>query len=249
VTAKAKISMFPRCFPFSAQPPQKPKELMNVTKVYRLSKGFYGRAKNCWRTAKPKVEKALQYAYRDRRQKKRVLRRIWITQINAATRQYGLVYSQFQNGLEVSNIALNRKVLAELAVHEPYSFWALVNQVQSTIKWRDWRSKQVSSIPQKFAFLPMSYEDVKKKLGEEDRILALPTERKLADVVEQMFGDVVKKAEAQNNADLASGKLKSGKPQYEMTKEERAKFLKDAAAKAAKDQAAKGGAKAAPAKK
>lgn len=217
---------------------------MNATKVFRLSKGFYGRAKNCWRTAKPKVEKALQYAYRDRRQKKRTLRRIWITQINASTRQYGLVYSQFQNGLAVSNIALNRKMLAEVAVHEPYSFWALVNQVQSTIQWRDFRAKQVSSVPQKFAWMPMSWEEMKTRLAEEDaNLLRLkgPPEKS---IMEHMFGDVLRKADEKNKADLASGKLKSGKPQYEMTKTERAKFLKDAAA-----SAAKAGAKAVPAKK
>lgn len=98
-------------------------------KILRLAKGFRGRAKNCIRIARERVEKSLQYAYRDRKNKKREMRRLWITRINAGSRQYGMRYSDFIHGLQDENIQLNRKMLSELAVNEPYSFKALVNQV------------------------------------------------------------------------------------------------------------------------
>ena len=99
-------------------------------KVLKLAKGFRGRAKNCFRVAVEKVEKALRYAYRDRRNRKRDFRALWIQRINAAVREYGLVYSQFINGLTLANIELDRKVLADLAVREPESFKAVVDQVK-----------------------------------------------------------------------------------------------------------------------
>ncbi len=99
-------------------------------KVLKLAKGFRGRAKNCFRVAVEKVEKALRYAYRDRRARKRDFRALWIQRINAAVREYGLVYSQFINGLTLANIELDRKVLADLAVREPESFKAVVDQVK-----------------------------------------------------------------------------------------------------------------------
>jgi len=102
-------------------------------KIYKLAKGYRGRSKNCFRIAVEKVEKGLQYAYRDRRNKKRDLRRLWIQRINAAVRMHGLIYSQFINGLKKVGIELDRKVLAELAVSEPESFKSIVDQAKSAI--------------------------------------------------------------------------------------------------------------------
>ncbi|KAG6505849.1 hypothetical protein ZIOFF_038215 [Zingiber officinale] len=100
---------------------------MNKDKIFKLAKGFRGRAKNCIRIARERVEKALQYSYRDRRNKKRDMRSLWIERINAGTRLHGVNYGNFMHGLLKENIQLNRKVLSELSMHEPYSFKALVD--------------------------------------------------------------------------------------------------------------------------
>ncbi|KAL4459066.1 hypothetical protein ABPG75_013931 [Micractinium tetrahymenae] len=104
--------------------------MMNKAKILRLAKGFRGRAKNCVRIARERVEKSLQYAFRDRKTKKRDMRALWITRITAGSRHYGAKYSQLIHGLKQENIELNRKMLAELAANEPYSFKALVDQVR-----------------------------------------------------------------------------------------------------------------------
>lgn len=103
---------------------------MHKDKVFKLAKGFRGRAKNCISIARNKVEKALQYAYRDRRNKKRDMRALWIQRINAGAKQHGVPYSRLMHGLAQENIQINRKVLSELAMNEPYSFKALVDQVR-----------------------------------------------------------------------------------------------------------------------
>jgi large subunit ribosomal protein L20 len=103
-------------------------------KVLKRAKGYRGRAKNCFRTAIQRVEKGLQYAYRDRRAKKRDFRALWIQRINAAVREYGLIYSQFMHGLKLAEIDMDRKVLAELAVSEPEAFEAIVNEVKKKLK-------------------------------------------------------------------------------------------------------------------
>jgi large subunit ribosomal protein L20 len=103
---------------------------MKRARVFKLAKGFYGRSKNCFRIAVNRVEKALAYAYRGRKLKKRNFRRLWILQTSAACRLHGMCYSQFIYGLQKENIKLNRKMLASLAVTEPYSFWALVEHVK-----------------------------------------------------------------------------------------------------------------------
>ncbi len=103
-------------------------------KVLKLAKGYRGRAKNCFRVAIEKVEKALRYAYRDRRARKRDFRSLWIQRINAGVRQYGIVYSQFINGLTLANIELDRKVLADLAVREPDAFKEVVEKVKSALQ-------------------------------------------------------------------------------------------------------------------
>jgi large subunit ribosomal protein L20 len=99
-------------------------------KIFALAKGFRGRAKNCFRVANQRVEKALQYQYRDRRTKKREFRREWIVRINAAAREYGVKYAEFIRGIGVDNVCVDRKILAELAVNEPASFKALVERVK-----------------------------------------------------------------------------------------------------------------------
>ncbi|MBN67287.1 MAG: 50S ribosomal protein L20 [Rickettsiales bacterium] len=102
-------------------------------KVMKMAKGYRGRSKNCYRVAVQKVEKALQYAYRDRRVKKRDFRRLWIQRINAAARQNGMTYATFMNGLNKAGIELDRKVLAELAVHEADAFTALVDAAREAL--------------------------------------------------------------------------------------------------------------------
>ena len=99
-------------------------------KVLKQAKGFFGRRKNVWTVAKNAVEKAMQYAYRGRKEKKRNFRALWITRINAGTRQEGMSYSQFMGALKKNNIELNRKVLADLAMNHPEAFKAVVDQVK-----------------------------------------------------------------------------------------------------------------------
>ena len=95
-------------------------------KIVKQAKGYYGTRSRNFRTAKDAIIKALSYAYRDRRQRKRQLRQLWIARINAATRQHGMTYSSFIHGLQVNHIELNRKILAEMAVNDPQSFEQLV---------------------------------------------------------------------------------------------------------------------------
>ena len=102
-------------------------------KILALAKGFRGRRKNVYRVAKQAVMKAGQYAYRDRRNKKRVFRRLWIARINAAARECGITYSQFINGMNKAGIELDRKVLADLAVHDKAAFGSIVEQVKAKL--------------------------------------------------------------------------------------------------------------------
>jgi len=102
-------------------------------KVLALAKGFRGRRKNVFRIAKQAVMKAAQYAYRDRRNRKRDFRRLWIARINAAARECGLSYSQFMGGLARAGITLDRKVLADLAVHDKAAFAGIVEQARARL--------------------------------------------------------------------------------------------------------------------
>ena len=102
-------------------------------KVVDKAKGYYGRRKNVFRVAVQAVEKAGQYAYRDRRVRKRNFRALWIQRINAGARQHGLTYSQFMNGLKKAGIELDRKVLSDLAIREPEAFKGLVTQAQAAL--------------------------------------------------------------------------------------------------------------------
>jgi large subunit ribosomal protein L20 len=102
-------------------------------KITDAAKGYRGRGKSSFRIAIEKVEKGLQYAYRDRRAKKREFRKLWIQRINAAARLNDMKYSTFMNGLLKAGIEIDRKVLADLAVHEPESFKSLVEQAQAAL--------------------------------------------------------------------------------------------------------------------
>ena len=102
-------------------------------KVIKKAKGYRGRSKSSFRVAIQSVEKGLQYAYRDRRAKKRSFRALWIQRINAGTRALGMTYSTFMNGLSKAGIEIDRKVLADLAVREPAAFKNLVDQAQAAL--------------------------------------------------------------------------------------------------------------------
>ena len=102
-------------------------------KILKMAKGYRGRAKNCITIAREKVEKGLQYSYRDRRNKKRDFRGLWIQRINAAVRDSGLTYSTFIHGLKLAGIDLDRKVLANIAMTEPQSFATIAQQAKDAL--------------------------------------------------------------------------------------------------------------------
>jgi large subunit ribosomal protein L20 len=103
-------------------------------KILDLASGYRGRANSCYRVAIEKVEKGLRYAYRDRKAKKREFRSLWIRRINAGARENGLTYSQFMNGIKLSGIVLDRKVLADIAARDPASFTAIAEQARTALK-------------------------------------------------------------------------------------------------------------------
>jgi large subunit ribosomal protein L20 len=102
-------------------------------KVLKLAKGYRGRAKAAFRVGIEKVEKGLQYAYRDRRNKKRDFRGLWIQRINAAVREHGLTYSQFMHGVKLAGLELDRKVLSDLAIREPEAFAAVIGTAKAAL--------------------------------------------------------------------------------------------------------------------
>ena len=102
-------------------------------KVFKAAEGFYGRRKNTIRTAKAAVDKSMQYAYRDRKNKKRVFRALWIQRLNAAVREHGLTYSRFIDGLGKAGVEVDRKVLSELAIHEPEAFKGFVDKAKAAL--------------------------------------------------------------------------------------------------------------------
>ncbi len=99
-------------------------------KILKMAKGYFGARSKVYTVAKNAVEKGLVYAYRDRKNKKRAFRRLWIARINAGARQHGMSYSKFMGKLKANNIELNRKVLADLAMNNPEAFEAIVNKVK-----------------------------------------------------------------------------------------------------------------------
>ena len=102
-------------------------------KVLGLAKGYRGRASTAYRIALEKVEKGLQYAYRDRRNKKRDFRGLWIQRINAGVREHGLTYSQFMHGVKLAGIDIDRKVLSDIAIHDMAAFAGIVEQVKAKL--------------------------------------------------------------------------------------------------------------------
>lgn len=102
-------------------------------KYLRAARGYWGARSKLWRIAKNAVERGWSYSYRDRKQRKRELRRLWITRINAATRQHDMSYSRFINGLKQAGIEVNRKVLADLAIRDPVAFGELVGQAKARL--------------------------------------------------------------------------------------------------------------------
>jgi large subunit ribosomal protein L20 len=102
-------------------------------KVLKAAKGYYGRRKNTIRVAKQAVEKAAQYAYRDRKRKKRTFRALWIQRLNAAVRPFGLTYSRFIDGLGKAGVTVDRKVLSDLAISEPAAFEAIVGRAKAAL--------------------------------------------------------------------------------------------------------------------
>ena len=99
-------------------------------KIIKQAKGYFGRRKNVWTIAKNAVEKAMLYAYRDRKNNKRNFRSLWITRINAAARLHGMTYSEFMAKIKVNNIELNRKALADIAMNNPEAFEAIIKKIQ-----------------------------------------------------------------------------------------------------------------------
>ena len=102
-------------------------------KVLKAAKGYYGRRKNTIRVAKRAVEKAAQYAYRDRKRRKRTFRALWIQRLNAAVRPFGLTYSRFIAGLGKAGVTVDRKVLSDLAIREPAAFQAIVEKAKTAL--------------------------------------------------------------------------------------------------------------------
>ncbi len=102
-------------------------------KILKQAKGYYGARKNVFRVAKQAVTKAGQYAYRDRRNKKRTFRRLWIARINAAARMNGMTYSRFISGLNKAGVAVDRKVLSDIAVHDAAAFSAIVEKAKAAL--------------------------------------------------------------------------------------------------------------------
>ena len=99
-------------------------------RILKMAKGYFGRKKNVWTVAKNQIEKGLQFAYRDRKAKKREFRKLWIQRINAGAREHGMSYSQFMGAIGKSGIELNRKVLADLAMNHPEAFKAVIERLK-----------------------------------------------------------------------------------------------------------------------
>lgn len=205
--------------------------------IFELSKGFTGRGNNCYRVAKERVIKSLQYAYRDRRAKKRTLRTTFISQINAGTRLHGLAYSEFVHGLVRQDIHLDRKILADLAVNEPYSFQSLVRTVQSTMPTRNTDSKRTQAIPQKLQFMPVTWETFKETVKMSDLLEEAYKTSDPRAQLESYFQPALLKAREQNIKDLQEGKYKIIQPRFRMSKEEREEY--EANLKAQKERIAR----------
>ena len=135
------------------------------TKVFRLAKGFKGRGNSCYGIAIRKVHKKLKYQYRDRRMKKRIVRRNWIVALSAATREHGMNYSRFIMCLNRSNIEIDRKILADIAVHEPYSFKCVIDEVKKQNKFSEFEHTTKKQTKQRGMLLEEALENGRLKAG------------------------------------------------------------------------------------
>lgn len=107
--------------------------LRRKNRILKEAKGYFGRRKNLYKTAKEAVERGWKYAYRDRKNRKREFRKLWIVRINAAARQHDLSYSRFMNGLKLAGVDVNRKILADLAIRDPQAFEALASTAKARL--------------------------------------------------------------------------------------------------------------------
>ena len=134
-------------------------------KVLRLAKGFKGRSNSCYGIAIRKVHRKLKYQYRDRRQKKRIVRRDWIVSLSAATREHGLNYSRFIMCLNRSNINIDRKILSDLAINEPYSFKCVVDEVKKQNKFTEFDHTTKKKTKQRGMLLEEALENGRLQAG------------------------------------------------------------------------------------
>ncbi len=134
---------------------------LNKKKLLKFTKGFYGRAKNCHTIARERAYKALTYSFVGRKLKKREFRQTWIQQINAGARQYGLSYSQFINGCVISEVRLDRKILAELAIYEPYSFRSVTKFVGEQLAQE--KQKKASKLKEKQSLQQVPLSEVEEE--------------------------------------------------------------------------------------
>eukprot|EP01127_Copromyxa_protea_P007054 TRINITY_DN16980_c0_g1_i1.p1 TRINITY_DN16980_c0_g1~~TRINITY_DN16980_c0_g1_i1.p1 ORF type:complete len:210 (+),score=44.86 TRINITY_DN16980_c0_g1_i1:26-631(+) len=170
--------------------------------VFKHSKGYRGRTNNNYTLARRQVVRSLNYQYVSRKLRKRDMRSQWIQQVNAACRQFGIGYNQFTNGLVISNIVLNRKMLAELAVNEPYSFHLLVEQIKANLgsSWRDTDADRLTSqYYERFVV-----DDVPPELLERADLNA--QEEKQFAAIRQTFAKGSAKADKTNQEYLKTGK-------------------------------------------
>ena len=145
-------------------------------KVMKLAKGYFGSKHRLYRTAKEQVMHSLKYAYRDRRQKKRDFRKLWITRINAACRMNGISYSKFINGLSKAGIEINRKMLAEIAIDNAESFTSLVEAAKAALEGK------VEKTETKEVKAPKATKEVKKEEAKEEKDLSKLTVAELKEM-------------------------------------------------------------------
>lgn len=160
-------------------------------KILKQAEGYYGSKSTLYRTAKQQVMKSLQYAYRDRKRKKRDFRKLWITRINAACRQEGISYSRFMNGLKLAGVEVNRKVLADLAVNDPNGFAELVNVSKAALVNGKAETVKVEEQVRALAAKPSAKKETEKAAeAKEEKPLEKKAEAKTVDVKEEATADV-----------------------------------------------------------
>lgn len=145
-------------------------------KILKLAKGYFGSKHTLYKTAHEQVMKSFMYSYRDRRQKKRDFRKLWITRINAAARLNGMTYSTLINGLNLANIDVNRKMLAELAVNDAASFTAIADQAKAALEKKNTNLTQTDDLSK------LTVAQLKELAAERD--VKIPSTAKKADIVE-----------------------------------------------------------------